>query len=230
MQIGHRMLHIRAAAVRTVGPVVPGRDEVDLRLLGPEHARDALTSHKAARVCYHRRMTASTEQTVDDGARRLPAGRKAELAAYVAEVGQVTVARLAKRFDVSADTIRRDLDQLDADGVLIRTHGGAVSLSAFPRPDTGLDVRARVQASAKDRIGALAAGLVPDGASLIVNAGTTTLAAARHLRDHRDLTIATNSLRISGGAARQGLPRPVRLRRRRPRPPPRRPWARWRSR
>lgn len=147
-------------------------------------------------MCYHRRMSASTEQTLDDGARRLPAGRKAALAAYVAEVGQVTVARLAKRFDVSADTIRRDLDALDADGVIIRTHGGAVSLSAFPKPDTGLEVRARVQASAKDRIGALVAGLVPDGASLIVNAGTTTLAAVRHLRDHRDLTIATNSLAL----------------------------------
>lgn len=142
------------------------------------------------------RMSASTDHGEGDGVRRLPAGRKAELAAYVAETGQVTVARLAKRFDVSADTIRRDLDQLDADGILIRTHGGAVSLSAFPRPDTGLEVRARVQASAKERIGALAAGLVSDGSSLLINAGTTTLALVRHLRDHRDLTIATNSLAI----------------------------------
>jgi len=143
-------------------------------------------------------MSATTEtETVDDGAaRRLPAGRKAEVAAYVSEVGQVTVARLAKRFDVSADTIRRDLDQLDTDGVLVRTHGGAVSLSALPRPDSGLDVRARVQASAKDRIGALAAGLVPDGSSLLINAGTTTLALVRHLSEHRDLTIATNSLAL----------------------------------
>ncbi|MBK6870391.1 MAG: DeoR/GlpR transcriptional regulator [Kineosporiaceae bacterium] len=132
----------------------------------------------------------------ENSARRLPAGRKAELAAYVAEVGQVTVARLAKRFDVSADTIRRDLDHLDGEGVLIRTHGGAVSLTAFPRPDSGLDVRARVQASAKDRIGALAAGLIADGSSVVINAGTTTLALVRHLREHRDLTIATNSLAI----------------------------------
>jgi DeoR family transcriptional regulator, fructose operon transcriptional repressor len=80
--------------------------------------------------------------------------------------------------------------------VLIRTHGGAVSVSSFPRPDSGLDVRARVQASAKETIGALAAGLVPDGSSLLINAGTTTLALVRHLSDHRDLTIATNSLAI----------------------------------
>src|SRR3990170_288894 len=126
---------------------------------------------------------------VDGADRRLPAGRKAALAAYVAEVGQVTVARLAERFDVSADTIRRDLDQLDSDGLVIRTHGGAISASAFPRPDTGLEIRARMQTSAKDTIGGLAAGLIPDGASLLVNAGTTTLALIRHLQNHRDLTI-----------------------------------------
>ncbi|MEZ0447418.1 DeoR/GlpR family DNA-binding transcription regulator [Cellulomonas sp. ICMP 17802] len=137
-------------------------------------------------------MSAST----DGISRRLPAGRKADLAAYVAEQGQVTVAHLAERFDVSPDTIRRDLDALDADGVLIRTHGGAISPQAVPRPDTGLDVRLRLQTTAKDQIGALAAGLVRDGAALMINAGTTTLAVARHLSEHRDLTVATNSLRM----------------------------------
>ena len=116
---------------------------------------------------------------------------------YVTEVGQVTVTELAQRFDVSADTIRRDLDQLDADGVLIRTHGGALSPSGVPRPDTSLDVRRRVQIDAKDRIGALAAGLVQDGTAVVVNAGTTTLALVRHLREHRDLTVATNSLQLA---------------------------------
>lgn len=128
--------------------------------------------------------------------RRLPAGRKAELAAYVAEVGEVTVARLAEHFEVSADTIRRDLDQLDADGVLIRTHGGAVSPVALPRPEFGLDVRLRLHADAKETIGRLAAGLVHDGDALMLNAGTTTLAVARNLRERHDLTIATNSLRL----------------------------------
>jgi DeoR/GlpR family transcriptional regulator of sugar metabolism len=126
----------------------------------------------------------------------LPAGRKADLAAYVAQMGQVTVARLSEHFNVSADTIRRDLDQLDAEGILIRAHGGAVSLSASPRPDSGLDIRARIQSEAKESIGALAASLIPDGASLLINAGTTTLAFIRHLHAHRDLTIATNSLAI----------------------------------
>lgn len=131
----------------------------------------------------------------DTAPRRLPAGRKAELAAYVTEAGEVTVAHLADRFDVSADTIRRDLDQLDAEGVLVRTHGGAVGLATAPRPNTELDVRMRLQTQAKERIGTRAAALVRDGQAIIVNAGTTTLALVRALTEHRDLTVATNSLR-----------------------------------
>jgi len=132
----------------------------------------------------------------DDQAPRLPAGRKADLAVFVSEAGQVTVATLAARFGVSADTIRRDLDQLDADGILVRTHGGAVSLSVMSSTEKKLDVRLRLQTSAKEKIGALAAGLVENGSVVMINAGTTTLAVVRHLRNHRELTVATNNLRI----------------------------------
>jgi len=130
--------------------------------------------------------------------RRLPAGRKADLAKYIAEAGEVTVAELAERFDVSADTIRRDLDQLDADGTVLRTHGGAVSPTALPKVDSGLDLRLRFQAEAKERIGAAAAKLVDDNSVIMINAGTTTLALARHLEGHHGLTVATNSLLIPG--------------------------------
>jgi len=135
-------------------------------------------------------------EDADAREKRLPAGRKADLAAYVSDVGQVTVAKLASHFQVSTDTIRRDLDRLDADGLLIRTHGGAVSLAAGSRPDTELEVRLHVQAAAKETIGRLAASLVEDGSVIMLNGGTTTLALARHLRKHRHLTIATNNLRI----------------------------------
>jgi DeoR family fructose operon transcriptional repressor len=127
--------------------------------------------------------------------RRLPAGRKADLAAFVAESGQVTVAALSEHFGVSIDTVRRDLDQLDREGVLVRTHGGAVSVEG-PRTDRGLDVRLRMQIAEKEAIAKVAAGLVADGSVVMLNAGTTTLAVAHALRDHRELTIATNNLRI----------------------------------
>jgi DeoR family fructose operon transcriptional repressor len=114
----------------------------------------------------------------------------------VSERGEVTVAELAERLGVSIDTIRRDLDELDTEGVLVRTHGGAVSLASIPRTDRGLDVRLHLQAAEKEAIANLAAGLVQDGSVIMINAGTTTLAVARALRNHRDLTIATNNLRI----------------------------------
>lgn len=130
-------------------------------------------------------------------AKQLPAGRRADLAAFVTTSGQMTVASLAERYGVSIDTIRRDLDQLDADGVLVRTHGGAVSNTVVSRRDRDVDVRLKMQAAEKEAIAALAAGLVIDGSVLMLNAGTTTLAVARHLSAHRDLTVATNNLRIA---------------------------------
>lgn len=128
--------------------------------------------------------------------RRLPAGRKADFAAYIADAGQVTVSELSERFGVSIDTVRRDLDQLHAEGVVIRTHGGAVAASDGSRPDQGLGVRLRLHAAEKEQIGALAAGLVTNGSVVIINSGTTALALARHLRHHRDLTVATNNLQL----------------------------------
>lgn len=137
-----------------------------------------------------------TLSTAVPASRPLPAGRKAELAAYVAAAGQVIVPELVKHFDVSADTIRRDLDRLDEAGLLIRTHGGAMSLSAAPRVDTTMDVRLRLKAEAKEKIGALAATLVENNSVLMINAGSTALATIRHLSSHKRVTVATNNLRI----------------------------------
>jgi DeoR family transcriptional regulator, fructose operon transcriptional repressor len=140
--------------------------------------------------------TVNVSVDIEDRPRHLPAGRKAQLAAYVAEAGQVTVGTLAERFGVSIDTIRRDLDQLSAEGVLVRTYGGAVSLSTVSRIDRAVDVRLGLQEAEKEKIAALAASLVDDGSTILINGGTTTLALARHLRHHRDLTIATNNLLV----------------------------------
>jgi len=136
------------------------------------------------------------EGTTTHTKKRLPAGRKAELAAYVAETGQVTVVDLASHFGVSIDTVRRDLDQLDREGIVVRTHGGAVSAMSVPGRDRGLDVRLQMQTAEKEKIAAIAADLIEDGSVVMLNAGTTTLAVARALRNHRNLTIATNNLRI----------------------------------
>ena len=131
---------------------------------------------------------------MNDTTSRLPAGRKAQVASYVNRLGQVTVTALAAHFGVSPDTIRRDLDQLDTEGLLIRMHGGAMSTSALPWHDTSLSDRARLQSSQKDRIGQVAAGLVQDGNVLFINGGTTALSLVHHLSGRSELIIATNNL------------------------------------
>ncbi len=128
--------------------------------------------------------------------RHLPASRRAALLEHLGTTGQLTVAEIAATFDVSIDTIRRDLDQLDADGLLVRTHGGAVARAAAPRSDRALDVRLHMQTAEKEAIAELAAGLIVDGSVIMLNGGTTTLAVARKLSDLRELTVATNNLRI----------------------------------
>ncbi|MFV0428393.1 MAG: DeoR/GlpR family DNA-binding transcription regulator [Arachnia sp.] len=132
---------------------------------------------------------------------RLPAGRKAELATFVATQGEVTVAQLASQFDVSIDTIRRDLDQLDQLGMLTRTYGGAMSIAAGPRGELGVDTRISTHTEAKTTIGELAATLVHDGSAIMLNGGSTTLAAARALRNRHELTIATNNLLVPSEVA-----------------------------
>ena len=128
--------------------------------------------------------------------RRLPSGRKAEIASFVTESGQATVVDVARRFAISSDTARRDLDQLANEGLVVRTRGGATTRAVPPPPDSGLDVRVRHSAAEKETVAALASTLVDDGDVIVINGGSTALALARRLAGHHDLTIATNNLRL----------------------------------
>lgn len=128
--------------------------------------------------------------------KRLPAGRKADLVAFVAESGQVTVAQLASEFKVSVDTIRRDLDTLHSIGAVVRTHGGAVSPKGQAKPDTQVDDRVAVHFDAKQKIGAAAAALVNDHDAVMLGSGTTVLAALPNLAQSKGLIVVTNSLLI----------------------------------
>ncbi|HEY0239668.1 MAG TPA: DeoR/GlpR family DNA-binding transcription regulator [Friedmanniella sp.] len=124
----------------------------------------------------------------------LPARRREDLLAIVHSSGQATVVELAERFDVSSDTIRRDIDSLVEQGLLARTHGGAVPPSSRAAANTPLDRRLQLSQEVKAAIGRTAAGLISDGETIIVNGGTTTLAFAGALTARRELTVVTNSL------------------------------------
>lgn len=110
------------------------------------------------------------------------------------ETGSVSVDYLADRLDVTPQTIRKDLNALARKSLLSRVHGGAVTTSGVD--NIGYEERRLVAAVSKEAIGAAAAALVPDGASLFLNIGTTTEAIARHLTMHRALMVITNNLNV----------------------------------
>src|SRR5919108_2671651 len=139
------------------------------------------------------------------GETTLPAKRRSELVHLARQRGQVTVTELAEAFDVSQDTIRRDLDYLQRRGILTRTHGGAVLPEEPAAGDHPFSQRETDHAEAKERIARVAAELVTDGETLILNGGTTTLAVARYLAGHRDLTVVTNNVLIPPALPRDAV-------------------------
>ena len=109
--------------------------------------------------------------------------------------GQLRVEDLATRFDVTLQTVRRDLNDLALAGHLDRVHGGAVLRA--PQANLGYRERVALNAAAKAAIGAACAATIPDGATLVLNIGTTTEAVARALLEHRGLTVVTNNMNVA---------------------------------
>lgn len=102
---------------------------------------------------------------------------------------------LASQLGVSRESIRRDLRELELSGLARRIYGGAViSPKEGDRP---FSERARVNAREKSRIGEAAAAIVKDGMKIFVSSGTTSLAVVRHLNNHKELTIVTNSIAVA---------------------------------
>lgn len=122
-------------------------------------------------------------------------GRQREILALVEARGFVTIDDLARLFDVSGQTIRRDIIRLDEMGLLTRFHGGAGLSEQRRRPDYA--EKRTIRVAAKDRIGRLAAETVPDGAAVYIDVGTTAEAAARALAGRVGLRVFTNSLAVA---------------------------------
>jgi DeoR-like protein with HTH domain/DeoR sensor domain-containing protein len=114
--------------------------------------------------------------------------RQQAIAEVIARNGQATVEGLCHEFAVSPATIRRDLDELDTQGVVIRTHGGAMRISQAV-PELPVLQRGSDQGEAKRRIGKAAAASIPEGATVFIASGTTTLEIARALVSRTNLTV-----------------------------------------
>lgn len=109
--------------------------------------------------------------------------------------GKVSVDDLASRFSVTAQTIRKDLNDLCEARALTRIHGGAI----FPSSTENVKYEARrsIAATEKQAIGRAAADIIPGKSSLFINIGTTTEAVGEALVDHQELMVITNNINVA---------------------------------
>ena len=124
----------------------------------------------------------------------LTSQRKREILDILTRDGQVIAKTLSERYAVSEDTIRRDLREMDAEGLLQRVHGGA--LPASPAV-ADLLVREKLSTPAKMRIAYTAAQLVAPGQTIIVDGGTTSIQLVRCLPKTLAATIVTHSPNVA---------------------------------
>ncbi len=110
--------------------------------------------------------------------------------------GRVDVTSLARELDVTPETVRRDLTALERHGLVRRVHGGAIPVErlGFERD---LADRETLQSAEKDRIVKAALDEVPDGGSIVLDAGSTTVRLAEALRPDRELTVVTHALPVA---------------------------------
>jgi DeoR/GlpR family transcriptional regulator of sugar metabolism len=112
----------------------------------------------------------------------------------------VTVADLARAFDVSEVTVRNDLGILARQGLVARIRGGARALQRG-QSEVAFDVRLRVEEEAKRAIARAAAAMVGDGEAVALDSSTTAFYIALELREKRELVVVTNGLRIASALA-----------------------------
>lgn len=121
--------------------------------------------------------------------------RQRELLLYMRSGGGGKVNDLAQAIGASPSTVRRDLREMDEQGLLVRVHGGA---SLVDSPPEGAHVtRQHEHAAEKRRIGATAAAMVADHSTILITGGTTTEAMLGFLTGRKGLTVVTNALNVA---------------------------------
>ncbi|MDT5152155.1 MAG: DeoR family transcriptional regulator, fructose operon transcriptional repressor [Mycobacterium sp.] len=129
--------------------------------------------------------------------------RHAEVLRLLDAAGRVESSRLTARFGISAESVRKDLALLESRGLLRRVHGGAVPREPS-RAEPNVTDRGERMAE-KSAIANRALQFVPDGASLLLDAGTTTLALAEILPTETELVVYTNSMPVGATLLRRGI-------------------------
>lgn len=123
--------------------------------------------------------------------------RRQHILAIAQSEGRVRVRDLSKALGISQITIRKDLDHLQAKGLLQRSHGGALPAQPGALFDPSLQEKEKSQHYEKERIGAAAAEMVKEGQCVMLDSGTTTTAVAHALKKFSNLTVITNAVNIA---------------------------------
>ena len=121
--------------------------------------------------------------------------RQKQILSRLMRQGRLSVAEIVEQFSISEATARRDLESLTSQGKAQRVHGGVIAVEQAP-PELPILQREREEADEKARIGRAAASLVADQETIFLGSGTTVLEVARSLREHKQLTVITNSLPV----------------------------------
>ena len=126
----------------------------------------------------------------------IPAERQKKIMEYIEANTSAQIHELAEKFHVSEATVRRDLDDLDQQGALKRTHGGAIKVDRSTSYESMYSEKINLMLEEKHRIADHAAALVHPGDTVLIDSGTTTFFIAQALAHHENLTIITNDLYI----------------------------------
>lgn len=121
--------------------------------------------------------------------------RRREILARLGAEGKVIVSELARDFEVTEETIRRDLEKLDHEGLASKTYGGAVAKQSMAI-DLPYNVRESANVREKERIAEQVAELVRDGERIMLDPSSTALYIVKKLKSKKNLTIITNSVKI----------------------------------
>ncbi|TXH75420.1 MAG: DeoR family transcriptional regulator, partial [Thiothrix sp.] len=121
--------------------------------------------------------------------------RQQQIMALARSAERVLVDELVATFEVTPQTIRKDLNELCEAGLLARVHGGALLPSGVS--NMGYEQRRNMASEEKRLIGQLCAAQIPNNSSLFVNIGTTTEAVAQALLSHQNLMVITNNLNVA---------------------------------
>jgi DeoR family transcriptional regulator, aga operon transcriptional repressor len=132
-----------------------------------------------------------------NGSEMLIEERRQHVLARIQRDGRVLVGDLSDQLGISRITIRKDLEYLQAKGLIQRTHGGALALQSGALFDPSLIEKEKLHQKEKQRIADAAVTLVSEGQCVMLDSGTTTTAIARALRQFSRLTIITNAVNIA---------------------------------